>query len=278
MLYALRAISLYPVHTSNIACPLFHSGGFGHQPLLNCSNLIHIFSLLHISPSYTNLQLEFSGWCVFCSCQLAAIPSGYGPSVKAGCNPIMLPSEPKFQSQVEKQFNSESSEILHFDQVRLTGSWNPSIGSSLTNLFVYHHPLPNMSLPVVSVHYLPPSKNYDANASVLKHLVKLTSRNLVAWKSDLEIHLSTCGSGVFTISTILELTVDAGIGLWRMHYAQVLLAMRTTISSRNPNSILGPQHLFDAMYILSQRHEHGANGGLAVANTISSIVFERFDS
>lgn len=63
-----------------------------------------------------------------------------------------------------------------------------------------------------------------------------------------------------------------------MHRAQVLLVMRTTIDGHNLNAISGAQHPYDAMTILSRRHGHGENVGLAVANSISAIVFQKFDS
>lgn len=127
------------------------------------------------------------------------------------------------------------------------------------------------SLPVVS--YTPPTNTTAPNASVLKHLTKLSSGNYVAWKRDLEIHLDACGLGVFVISNVPEPAVLSDIPLWRMHRAQVLLAIRTTVDGHNLNAISGAQHPFDALTILSKRHGHGDNVGLAVANSISAIVF-----
>lgn len=68
------------------------------------------------------------------------------------------------------------------------------------------------------------------------------------------------------------------IPLWRMHRAQVLLAIRTTINPHNLHAISSAQQPFDAISILSRRHGHGENVGLAVTNVISAIVFHEFES
>lgn len=127
-------------------------------------------------------------------------------------------------------------------------------------------------------HYSPPVNPSAPNASVLKHLTKLATGNFVAWKRDLEIHLDACGLGSFILSKIPEPTAVSDIPLWRMHRAQVLLAIRTTIDGHNLNAISSAQHPHDAITILSRRHGHGENVGLAVANSISAIVFQKFDS
>lgn len=128
------------------------------------------------------------------------------------------------------------------------------------------------------IHYSPPTNTSAPNASVLKHLTKLASGNFVAWKRDLEIHLDACGLGLFILTKVPEPTALPDVPLWRMHRAQVLLAIRTTIDGHNLNAISSAQHPHDAITILSRRHGHGENVGLAVANLISAIVFQKFDS
>lgn len=127
-------------------------------------------------------------------------------------------------------------------------------------------------------HYTPPVNTSAPNASVLKHLTKLSSGNFFAWKRDLEIHLDACGLGIFILSKIPEPTATSDVPLWRIHRAQVLLAIRTTIDGHNLNAISGSQHPYNAISTLSRRHGHGENVGLAVANSISAIVFQKFDS
>lgn len=63
----------------------------------------------------------------------------------------------------------------------------------------------------------------------------------------IEIHLDPCGLGGFIISMIPETTVVSDIPLWRMHWAQMLLALRTTIDGHNLNAISSAQHPHDAM-------------------------------
>lgn len=75
-----------------------------------------------------------------------------------------------------------------------------------------------------------------------------------------------------------EPTVITDIPLWRIHRAQVLLAIRTTLDGHNLNAISGCQHPHDAISVLSRLHGHGENFGLAVANSIRAIVFQKFDS
>lgn len=128
------------------------------------------------------------------------------------------------------------------------------------------------------VSYKPPTNVSSPSASVLKHLVKLSTGNYIAWRRDLEILLDSCGLGEFIHSLVPEPTVTTDVALWRMHRAQVLLSIRTTVDPHNMNAISSAQHPFDAMTILARRHGHGENVGLAVANAISAIVFQRFDS
>lgn len=97
-------------------------------------------------------------------------------------------------------------------------------------------------------------------------------------EQDLEIHLDSCGLGGFISHPLPEPTVVGDVPLWRMQRAQVLLAIHTTVHPHNLNAISSAQHPFDAISILSPRHGHGENVGLAVSNAISAIVYHKFDS
>lgn len=90
--------------------------------------------------------------------------------------------------------------------------------------------------------------------------------------------MDACGLGIFILTKVPEPTVLNDIPLWRIHRAQVLLAIRTTIDGHNLNAVSGAQQPHDTMSILSRRHEHGENVGLAVANSISAIVFQKFNA
>lgn len=171
------------------------------------------------------------------------------------------------------------SELLGSDQATLSGGSYQSADSlnddsTIADLLIDT----TMASAPPLISYKPPSNTAAPNASVLKHLTKLSSGNFVSWKRDLEIHLDPCGLGTFIISRIPEPTVVTDIPVWRMHRAQVLLAMRTTVDGHNLNAISGAQHPHDAITILSRRHGHGENVGLAVANSISAIVFQKFDA
>lgn len=133
-------------------------------------------------------------------------------------------------------------------------------------------------MSAVSISYKPPTNTSAPSVSVLKYLVKLSTGNYVSWKRDLEIHLYSCGLGSFISHPMLEPIVVDDIPLWRMHHAQVLLAIQTTVDPHNLNAISAAQHPYDAISILSRRHGHGENVGLAVANAISAIVFQKFDA
>lgn len=139
-------------------------------------------------------------------------------------------------------------------------------------------PLPSTVMTSNMISYKPPSNASSPSASVLKHLVKLSTGNYLAWRRDLEILLDSCGLGEFVHSLVPEPNVVGDVPLWRMHRAQVLLAIRTTIDPHNLNAISSAQHPYNAISILARRHGHGENVGLAVANAISAIVFQRFDS
>lgn len=172
-----------------------------------------------------------------------------------------------------------SSDLLGSDQATLSGGSYHS-ADSLSSSHIIATSLTNtiMASATPSISYKPPTNTTAPSASVLKHLTKLSTGNFVAWKRDLEIHLDACGLGGFIISKIPEPTITNDVPLWRMHRAQVLLAMRTTVDGHNLNAISGSQHPHDAMSILSRRHGHGENVGLAVANSISAIVFHKFDA
>lgn len=170
---------------------------------------------------------------------------------------------------------SDTSHLLGSDQATLSGGSYHSADSTDTNVIIANGLSHIMSSPI---HYTPPVNASAPSASVLKHLTKLSLGNYVAWKRDLEIHLDACGLGMFILAKMPEPTVLTEIPLWRMHRAQVLLAIRTTIDSHNLNAISGSQHPHYAMTILSRRHGHGENVGLAVANSISAIVFQKFDA
>lgn len=174
---------------------------------------------------------------------------------------------------------ANSSDTLGSDQATISGGSYLSANSSSTNSLIAQQ-LTHLDMSSASppISYTPPSNTTAPNASVLKHLAKLSSGNFVAWKRDLEIHLDACGLGGFILSKIPEPTILADVPLWRMHHAQVLLAIRTTIDGHNLNAVSGAQHPHDAISILSRRHGHGENVGLAVANSISAIVFQKFDS
>lgn len=133
-------------------------------------------------------------------------------------------------------------------------------------------------MSAATISYKPPTNSSSPSTSVLKHLVKLLTGNYVAWRRDLEILLESCGLGEFIHSLVPEPNVTVDIPLWRMHQAQVMLAIRTTVDAHNLNAISGAQHLFDAISILARRHGHGENVGLAVANAIISIVFQCCDN
>lgn len=172
---------------------------------------------------------------------------------------------------------SASADILGSDQDTFTGSQYQSLSSSQSNSFIQNNLLPPaMSSNLIS--YSPPTNTTAPSASVLKYLVKLSTGNFVSWRRDLEIHLDSCGLGGFIAHPLPEPTVVNDVPLWRMHRAQVLLAIRTTVDPHNLNAISSAQHPFDAISILSRRHGHGENVGLAVANAISSIVFQKFDA
>lgn len=162
---------------------------------------------------------------------------------------------------VERQSNSspkpsetqtQNCDLLGSDQATLSGGSYQSANSTDTNLFITHQFVDETMSSVPSVlSYKPPTNTTAPNASVLKHLTKLSFGNFVSWKIDLEIHLVACGLGGFILFKIPQPNVAAEIPLWRMHCAQVLLAMRTTINGHNLNSISGSQHPHDAMAILS---------------------------
>lgn len=141
---------------------------------------------------------------------------------------------------------SESSDILGADQATISGASYRSTNSYGTNTHITDLLIASNMASVIS-----PTNTTAPNASVLKHLTKLTSRNYVAWKRDLEIHLDACGLGGFVVLNIPEPTVVTDILLWRMHQAQVLLAIWTTITSHKLNAISSAQHPFDALTILS---------------------------
>lgn len=188
--------------------------------------------------------------------------------------PINCSNSPPSQSDTQ----SRNSDLLGSNQTTLSGGSYQSANSSSNNSFIANN-LTNVNMSSTNnpVSYKPPTNTTAPNASVLKHLTKLSTGNFVAWKRDLEIHLDACGLGMFITSMIPEPTVVTDIPLWRMHCAQVLLAMRTTIDGHNLNAISGSQHPHDAISVLSRRHGHGENVGLAVSNSISAIEFQRFD-
>lgn len=124
--------------------------------------------------------------------------------------------------------------------------------------------------------YKPPVNTTAPNTSVVKIWTKPSSGNVFAWKQDLKIHLEACGLGRFITSKIPKPTVVADIPLWRIHCAQVLLAMRTIIDGHNLNAISRSQHPHDTITILSHCHGHGENVVLVVENSISAIVFQKF--
>lgn len=179
---------------------------------------------------------------------------------------------------------TESSTLDQSDSTSSSTSSNSTIIRNLyatANSSQYDSTFAQSLLPAMSttsISYKPPTNASTPSASVLKHLVKLSTGNYVAWRRDLEILLDSCGLGEFVHSLVPEPNVAADIPLWRMHRAQVLLSIRTTIDAHNLNAISGAQHPFDAISILARRHGHGENVGLAVANAISAIVFQRFDN
>lgn len=173
--------------------------------------------------------------------------------------------------------DSASAESTESNQDTIIGSSYQSANSSHSNLLIQRNLLNStMSNNVIS--YTPPTNTTAPSASVLKYLVKLSTGNFVSWRRDLKIHLDSCGLGVFISHPLPEPTVVNDIPLWRMHRAQVLLAIRTTVDPHNLNAISSAQHPYDTISILSRRHGHGENVGLAVANAISSIVYQKFDA
>lgn len=183
-------------------------------------------------------------------------------------------------SPTPSQSHSEASDFLGSDQATLSGGSYHSIeSSSESNSFIANSLGAALSNAMSSLtHYSPPVNTSAPNASVLKHLTKLATANFVAWKQDLKIHLDACGLGSFILSKVPEPTAIPNVPLWRMHHAQVLLAIRTTINGHNLNAISSAQHPHPAITILSRRHGHRDNVGLVVENPISAIVFQEFDS
>lgn len=174
---------------------------------------------------------------------------------------------------------TENLDLLGSSQATLSGGSYHSVDSKKNNSIIADLLTSvTMSSPTTLVSYKPPTNASAPNASVLKHLTKLSAGNYVAWKRDIKIHLDACGLGGFVISMILEPTLVADVPLWRMHRAQVLLAIRTTTDGHNLNAISGAQHPYNAISMLSRRHGHGKNVGLAVANYISAILFQKFDA
>lgn len=175
--------------------------------------------------------------------------------------------------------HSETSNFLGSDQATLSGGSYHSIDSSDTNTFFAHTlAVPRSTTMSSTTYYNPPPNTSAPNASVLEHLTKLSTGNYIAWKRDLEIHLDACGLGTFITSTIPDPTAVSDVPLWRMHRVQVLLAIRTTIDGHNLNAISGANRPHDVIMILSRRHRHGENVGLAAPNLISAIVFQKFDA
>lgn len=174
---------------------------------------------------------------------------------------------------------TETSDLLGSDQATISGgSYHSADSVNNNSIIVDLLSSTQMSSTMPLISYKPPVNASAPSASVLKHLTKLSSGNFVAWKREIKIHLDACGLGGFIISMIPEPTSVDEIPLWRMHRAQVLLAIQTTIDGCNLNAISGVQHPYKAISMLSRRHGHGGNVGLAVANSISAIVYQKFDS
>lgn len=182
-------------------------------------------------------------------------------------------------SLTSSEIQNSDSELLGSDQAIISGGSYRSATSSNNNSIIANLLVEStMASTSNLISYKPPANTTAPNASVLKHLTKLSSGNFVAWKRDLEINLNACGLGTFITTKVPEPTVTADVPVWRMHRAQVLLAMRTTVDGHNLNAISGAEHPYDAITVLSRRHGHGENVGLAVANSISAIVFHKFDA
>lgn len=163
------------------------------------------------------------------------------------------------------------------DQATIVSSSYQSASSSQSKILVQRNLL-DIAMSNALIPYTLPTNTTAPSASVLKYLVKLSTGNFVSWQRDLKIHLDSCGLGTFISQSMPEPTVTSDIPLWRMHRAQVLLAICTTVDPHNLNAISSAQQPYDAILILSRRHGHGENVGLAVANAISAIVFQKFDS
>lgn len=81
-----------------------------------------------------------------------------------------------------------------------------SASSSQSDSIVNQSLVPSYSSEMSAkvIMYKPPANSSLPSASVLKHLVKLSTGNYIAWRQDLEILLDSCGLGEFIHSPIPE--------------------------------------------------------------------------
>lgn len=140
---------------------------------------------------------------------------------------IQLPVEDQdtlsISSRSSSIVDSASDNTIDSDRATIIGSHYQSASSSHSNSIVLDTLLPSTMSALIP--YKPPTNTTAPSASVLKYLTKLSTGNFVSWRRDLEIHLDSCGLGGFISDILPEPTVVADIPLWRMHRAQVLMAI-----------------------------------------------------
>lgn len=114
------------------------------------------------------------------------------------------------------------------------------------------------------------------STAALASIPKLTIGNLYAWKTSLKMYLKMTGLYEFieTMPTRPDDTTERA--RFDMREAAALYAIHNTIDSSNQSSIASidnPKLAFDTL-----TSQHGSDGGVITANTLSELFSSRYDS
>lgn len=121
-----------------------------------------------------------------------------------------------------------------------------------------------------------PESNISFSTTALALIAKLTMGNMYAWKISLKMYLKMNGLYHFIESKPERPEDPVERSRFDMREAAVLYAIHNTVDSSNRASIASIENPKDAFDILIA--QHGSDGGVAIANTLSELFSARYDS